>query len=446
MVKRMGEVQFKPAIQKLEVDENDWTKPIEMNKKQVKDLKKALKHYRGLGKSREVKTKEGSIEFRLDENGKYELKLTNDVGLIKLPVENPPVIEILPKFNIDIWGMLNFIITNRFKVNFKELIESDAQKDLVLIILKLYVERLLQFWLTSKKYTYQEKIDDLDHVRGKIDVFRTKMNIIQFKPAICCKYEEFTLDQPFNQVLKYALSLVREQLKVNRSYREQLEGKMKRLWEDMVTVTNQPFRVVEIDNFDYNNLNRHYYEMHQLAKIVIENGFAAPRIGKYHLYGVLINTWRMLEDFIHELFIKNLSTTGIEVTYQETFTLKTNTKMTSIFDFVLKTDEWWAICDTKYKKTLERTDYRQISDYATHIRDKQFREADQIPDKVSYVFIFPTDDAEVDIDVVNYGIYKIIRAPIKLDSRHLRDDKYLKDEFLGKLIEIINQNFNNLPD
>jgi hypothetical protein len=55
---------------------------------------------------------------------------------------------------------------------------------------------------------YEEEIDDLSYVRGKIDVTKTSLRILTGSLSIRCEFEERTLNSPENRIIKSALEVI----------------------------------------------------------------------------------------------------------------------------------------------------------------------------------------------------------------------------------------------
>lgn len=170
--------------------------------------------------------------------------------------------------------------------------------------------------------------------------------------------------------------------------------------------------------------------------MIIQNGFATPYKDNFYLFGFLINTWRLFEDFLYQFFKKYLPT-NIVCSFQESFK-RVRTDLLERPDFVLKTDDWWAICDAKYKGNLTKYDYNQMHVYCSNIQNKIYVNSSEIPEIVRYVFLYPyTKDRKYkDFSIEHRGIYKVIHAPIRLSKEYVRNDEYLKG-FIDQLLKII---------
>ncbi|MHA1167261.1 MAG: 5-methylcytosine restriction system specificity protein McrC [Candidatus Hodarchaeales archaeon] len=417
----------------IEVIENKLSQSLEITEQQAISLKNSLIHFRAIGKWYDHENKTGFVEIHPIQPGKYKIRIINHIGLIKLPTDEPMGLKINSKFNVDTWGIISFIMKTNFKVNFKDQIQSESIDEVIFAIMRLFVELLLEFWSILKKYQFIKVKSNLRNIRGKIDVVKTAFNAYQLKPYVYCHYEEYSLDQPFNQVLKYTLEIVEPQLTHFYKNDNEIVFKIRRLCNEMQSVSHHRFIVADINRFEYNNTNQQYFGIHQLCKLIIENGFAVPRIGNFSLFGFLLNTWKLFEDFLYA-FLTRYKPDNVDFSYQEVFFLKNNTKVRHKFDFVLKTENWWIICDTKYKEKPSSADYHQMGDYCANVKEKNYHKAENIPDIVKFAFIFPVNaEKSLKVRLEKRGHLNIYHIPVILDKTHVKDENYLK----GLMKEII---------
>ncbi len=120
------------------------------------------------------------------------------------------------------------------------------------------------------------------------------------RPTLSCRYEEHTLDTPFNAVLRYAASLawsdwpdLRRRLPVIRSWLQE--------------IPLRPFGSEEIDRFRYDRLTVYYEPAHRLCRLVIDGagvmldeGNAAPA-GSF-----IVDMNRVFEDFVGRWLTENV--------------------------------------------------------------------------------------------------------------------------------------------
>ncbi|MFW9995913.1 MAG: hypothetical protein ACFFD4_27990 [Candidatus Odinarchaeota archaeon] len=399
---------------------------------------------------------------KIDEHH-YQIKIDKHVGRIKLPLESPVVFNISSKFiDLDIWKMINFIIRNNIRVNLEDWIDTEYQEDTVQVVIKLFIERMFEFWSDLKKYGYQESADNLAGIRGRMNPLKTAGNLIMLKPFAYCHYEEFTLDQPFNQVLKYALEsgllLLRfADLASGQKLKEveKLRMRIFRLLDEMSEVTSRPFTIDEIYQFDYDYLNLDYRELHRLALLIIGNGFASAEQGNYSTFSYLINTWALFENYIETVFDCYLPDYGCDFDIQTSYYWDDGVSHDRP-DFIVKAKDWWVIIDAKFKKpdsrnvgTVTKDDYQQMAHYAGNFISRKYKKMkkawqkerkpinEALPDRISFFLVYPTMREADTFRRENRGFFYIIHAPIVVDRNHINNEEYLK-RFVGMIVKLSN--------
>ena len=168
------------------------------------------------------------------------------------------------------------------------------------LVISAFVQTLERLVRRGLRRDYRDHADDLAVLRGRLDLAQQIRRHHAARPTLSCRYEEHTLDTPFNAVLRYAASLawtdwpeLRRRLPVIRSWLQE--------------IPLRPFGSEEIDRFRYNRLTEYYEPAHRLCRLVIdgagvmlEEGNAAPA-GSF-----IVDMNRVFEDFVGRWLTENV--------------------------------------------------------------------------------------------------------------------------------------------
>ena len=140
--------------------------------------------------------------------------------------------------------------------------DFENAEDLFGEILSIGISRLLKRGLHRM---YEEQTEDLRGLRGKVELAPTIRHWANHRKLITCTHDEFTVNNPFNQILKStAEGLVRTgRLVKSRS------GLM-RVLRYFATVDSVPLRQIKWANLRYERSNRHYQMLMNVCRFVID--------------------------------------------------------------------------------------------------------------------------------------------------------------------------------
>lgn len=209
---------------------------------------------------------------------------------------------------------------------------------------------------------YLTRSGPLPYVRGQLDLRRSRQQ--PWQPNLLCRYHEFTVDIPDNQIITYTLDqiarsgLCREpaQSAVRRAYRA---------WQGIALPHH--ISVVDCIGRSYHRLNQDYQPLHALCRFFLEHTGPSLASGDHTMLPFLVNMARLYELFVAQwLQIHLPSPWHVEV--QETVTIGQHHELQFDIDLVLydQQGEARAVLDTKYKaaETAATADINQIVTYA----------------------------------------------------------------------------------
>ena len=150
---------------------------------------------------------------------------------------------------------------------------------------------------------YISKQDDLNVLRGKINMSGTIRNRMTRKQILTCDYDELSENNLLNQILKTTVMLLLRHSKVKAKYKDELKKEML-LFSNVDTLDPTMIKWSYI-RFQRNNQN--YRMLVSICQLIIEGMLLTTESGDYHL-ATFIDEQRMCrlyEKFILEYYAQN---------------------------------------------------------------------------------------------------------------------------------------------
>lgn len=150
---------------------------------------------------------------------------------------------------------------------------------------------------------YISKQDDLNVLRGKINMSGTIRNRMARKQILTCEYDELSENNLLNQILKTTVMLLLRHSKVKAKYKDELKKEML-LFSNVDTLDPTMIKWSFI-RFQRNNQN--YRMLISICQLIIEGMLLTTDSGDYHL-ATFIDEQRMCrlyEKFILEYYAQN---------------------------------------------------------------------------------------------------------------------------------------------
>lgn len=360
----------------------------------------------------EIKSKKGLV--------KLKLKAKYFIGIFKLP--NDKIYVILPKIeNAKFFKMLEYV----------EPLYSNIIQDLLQGILPdsnfltKFIDKFLDLtevlFRSYIRKNYKTIVRKTDVLKGKIFLSKTLKNPNFLHGIIICEYDDFTLDIIENQLIKYALYLVRY-IANNKQ-----QNRIRQLLISIETVSLKEFRSLNLQKFKYNRLNSKYKPVHTYCKMIIERFSFGFNIGDFECFSMLLNSWDIYEKFLRKI-INNYLPYDYMVEKNSSFLSWDEDKF--IPDITIKRDNKIVLlCDAKYKLEWTGADRNQASMYLRHI--KKFVKIEEIEFDINHrnlILIYPLNERS------SYNFKNIEKLQDKeeglifahsIDLSRLDDKKYL---------------------
>ena len=215
---------------------------------------------------------------------------------------------------------------------------------------------------------YIEKNDDLEYVRGRIDIRGNIRNALLTAPRLRCRYEELTADLEENAILLWAIYLA-SRIGLRR---DEVKHQVRQAYRNLVgAVALEPKIASDCIGRFYHRLNDDYKPMHGLCRFLIEQTGPGTNIGNYDFLPFSLDMPKLFEEFVAEWLNENLSE-KLRVDPQYHIQLNANADLSFRIDLVLRdriSGQALAVIDVKYKldDKPSESDIQQVVAYAVEL-------------------------------------------------------------------------------
>ncbi len=226
--------------------------------------------------------------------------------------------------------------------------KQDSLVDLLIQMLLVHVDRVV---LRGLKRTYVERDETLVSVRGRVDVRQTLGLHMRGLPRVQCRYDEYTLDCPENQLLLAALRAVVASPAVAVHRRDLAH----RLAADFFGVQDVPPRgLLGKAPPTPDRLNAHYSLALQLADLVLRASGLLHELGATEANGFLIDMNRLFEVFVFRKLRTLLARHGVQTRGQVRQPFDRDRQLQLRPDLLFRHPSGRRlVADTKYKLGVE---------------------------------------------------------------------------------------------
>jgi len=303
---------------------------------------------------------------------------------------------------------------------------SQYKSDFMEIFISIFVSQFLKLFTRNMHRQYENFVDNMQFIKGKI-VFQQSVRENSYRRHLhFVEYDEFTVNNLLNQILKTIMLRLLCQTKVSEN-KKMLKLALVFL-EDVNTIR---LSSGIFDRVRFNRLNESYRPIFNLAKLFYYNYQPGYSEGDEYTFTFLVPLNRLYEYFIYKLLDKASFTQEgklCKVKYQKpqghlalcegkgVFTLKPDIT-------IMQDNQVKVILDTKYKNpiydgkvTVSQTDIYQMLGYAIHYECK------------SIILLYPVFKGNE-----NYGIQlATYMIPTKLGDIEI---KIMQVDIMGEDIE-----------
>lgn len=178
----------------------------------------------------------------------------------------------------NIYYMLSYAFQELRKNNYEDIAKEDFERVQDLFAEILY--RGVSYQLKQGLYReYIEKQDTLPLLKGKLDIKGTIRNRIQRKNVLACEFDELSVNNIFNQIIKTTAIVLLREKSVDHKRKVQLKGIMP--FFDGVEELD-PF-LIKWRNLRYQKNNQTYRMLMNICYFVLDGMLMATESGNYRM-------------------------------------------------------------------------------------------------------------------------------------------------------------------
>jgi 5-methylcytosine-specific restriction enzyme subunit McrC len=233
------------------------------------------------------------------------------------------------------------------------------REDLLEILIKLFSRRLADAVRLGLPRRYVQHQDDLQTVRGRIDVKRQFTSLAAAPQLVACRYDTLSPDIALNQVMKAAVQRLAQ---VSRSVDNQ--RLLRELALTYVDIASVPISALRWDQINLDRTNERWRELLSLAKLLLGERFQTTTAGSAGGFSLLFEMNTLFEEYVARMLGRALAVDGLKVHRQggRLFCLEENDeprrqRFQTIPDIIVKRgSETLLIIDTKWKRLGARID------------------------------------------------------------------------------------------
>ena len=166
-----------------------------------------------------------------------------------------------------------------------------AKADLLEILIRLFADRLLVAVRRGLPHRYRPREEDLQFLRGKLDISRQLTHHAVRPDRLACRFEELSVDTPLNRVLKAAVSRLASVSASDRNLRRLAE-----LAARFEFVGRSPAPAREPVRLD--RTNTAFHRLYRLARALLGNEWQSTTTGDSEGFGLLFPMNDLFEAFV----------------------------------------------------------------------------------------------------------------------------------------------------
>lgn len=248
-------------------------------------------------------------------NSNTQIKAGHHVGVISADSVR---IEILPKINGKdiqqsrgtLMRMLSAALNLPIHVgNITGL--GNQSRDILEVLIMLFAGRLLVQSRRGLISSYVQKAEDLYKLRGKLNTVRQFTQNAAAPQRLACEYEEFSADQPLNQLLLCAVHELKNYAQYHKTQRLLLEVESHFFDVSLVSKQEALMKPIRIDRS-----NSRWETIEHLARLLLQSCFQTVHTGKQKGLSLLFDMNRLFEAYVTRIARKSLCPLGYSVRSQ----------------------------------------------------------------------------------------------------------------------------------
>jgi 5-methylcytosine-specific restriction enzyme subunit McrC len=231
------------------------------------------------------------------------------------------------------------------------------EKDFFEFMIALFLTDLESCMGTHFHHEYLHREEECVHLKGKLDYRHQILKLPSELHKFSCMYDEFTIDNPINRVIKATVKMIQE---LCRS--EENRKRAYNFYSFMSDVEDEIIGPHYVSKIHFNRLNEIYKQIIEFCFLILFGSVYSPYEGTQEYYALIFDMNLVFERYMTRLLRSSLQEYSFD--YQESKNLASRyepkfeeerTKKPVIPDIVVRDEKKTvAVIDTKYKLDLTR--------------------------------------------------------------------------------------------
>lgn len=306
----------------------------------------------------------------------------NYVGVIQL---STVCIEILPKIDLDSdietsrKRLLEILVKSKLiRINYSDILNVKNYKVNLNELIGLIFANMLQKELLKGVYGEYVLIDDnIGTLKGKL-IFKEQIkNISRLNSKAHCEFEEFSIDNKLNQVFKFIVKILLNNLK----NRETLNV-LRHIYFMLEEISDITYKEISDTKIYFNRLNNRFSRSYNLANNILNGLSSIGNTGNDRNFSLLFEMNVIFEKYISNILEEIIGEKTIYRQHSKYKLLINEETSKGIFklipDIVIEENKQYKlIIDTKWKRLndnnngygVKREDLYQMYSYLTRYKD-----------------------------------------------------------------------------
>lgn len=304
------------------------------------------------------------------------LRIINYVGYIRL---SAVAIEILPKTGIATGEhgrrvLLDMLYHSRYcEVDYSAISElKDIKNNLFEVFGYLFAENLKKELLKGTTSSYMLMENNLTVLKGRLQVSKQIGNICRGAGKAYCQYDEFTIDNVLNRILKWAALYL-----IHKVQNERTLVLLKFCLLHFDEVDGREVIPMHLDRVKFDRTNQRFLNAFTLAKMFLLDRSPTSSMGKNQNFALLFNMSDLFEKYIsvvmkryleYQIFAQQTKYKLLvnERTESGTYSLQPDLVLCdNECERIIMDTKWKVISDSFFRHGVKREDYFQMYAYLT---------------------------------------------------------------------------------
>jgi 5-methylcytosine-specific restriction enzyme subunit McrC len=229
------------------------------------------------------------------------------------------------------------------------------EQDFFEFLIALFLTDLEMIMSSHFHHEYIHESDDIGHIKGKLDYQQQIVKLPSQLHTFSCIYDEFSIDNPLNRIIKATLKKIQELCK-----NEENKKRAFNYYSLMHEIEDEIIVPSYLSKLHFNRLNKKYEGIVEFCCMILFGSTYSADEGEHHYYALIFDMNLVFEKYVTKLLRNSLH----EYTFDYQNDLYLSSEYRLIFQYVRDKkrmipdiivrdhEKSIAVIDTKYKPDL----------------------------------------------------------------------------------------------